>query len=150
MNKIVRNSGRKIVSNHVCSFKIYSSGTLSYSVDWDAELSILRCTVGHKSHDPCFHKKYMVAGVMTFVAHCTVQCRSWPTWNILGIIGTVGFRGEQIRALRPTAVFMRPEWMYSSYVEMWWRKGKKTDNFLAKVWLFKCNYYYEMHFTGLL
>jgi len=29
-------------------------------------------TVGHKSHDPCFHKKYMEAGVMTFVAHCTV------------------------------------------------------------------------------
>ena len=28
--------------------------------------------VGHKSHDPCFHKKYMVAGVMTFVAHCTL------------------------------------------------------------------------------
>jgi len=30
-------------------------------------------TVGHKSHDPCFHKKYMVAGVMTFVGHCTSQ-----------------------------------------------------------------------------
>ena len=29
------------------------------------------CTVGHKSHDPWFHKKYMEAGVMTFVAHCT-------------------------------------------------------------------------------
>ena len=28
-------------------------------------------TVGHKSHDPCFLKKYMEAGVMTFVAHCT-------------------------------------------------------------------------------
>ena len=31
------------------------------------------CTVGHKSHDPCFHKKYTEAGVMTFVAHCTVE-----------------------------------------------------------------------------
>ena len=30
------------------------------------------CTVGHKSHDPCFHKKHMGAGVMTFVAHCDV------------------------------------------------------------------------------
>jgi len=30
------------------------------------------CTVGHKSHDPCFHKKYMEVGVMTFVAHSTV------------------------------------------------------------------------------
>jgi len=29
------------------------------------------CAVGHKSHDPCFHKKYMEAGVRTFVAHCT-------------------------------------------------------------------------------
>jgi len=28
-------------------------------------------TVGHKSHDPCFHKKYMEAGVMTLVAYCT-------------------------------------------------------------------------------
>ena len=28
-------------------------------------------TVGHESHDPCFHKKYTEAGVMTFVAHCT-------------------------------------------------------------------------------
>jgi len=27
--------------------------------------------VGHKSHDPFFHKKYMEAGVMTFVTHCT-------------------------------------------------------------------------------
>ena len=25
-------------------------------------------TVGHRSHDPRFHKKYMEAGVMTFVA----------------------------------------------------------------------------------
>jgi len=25
----------------------------------------------HKSHDSCSHKKYMEAGVMTFVAHCT-------------------------------------------------------------------------------
>jgi len=28
-------------------------------------------TVGHKSHDPCFHKKYMEAGVMIFVTRCT-------------------------------------------------------------------------------
>jgi len=35
------------------------------------------CTVGHISHDPCFHKKYryMEAGVMTFEAHCTVLFR---------------------------------------------------------------------------
>jgi len=25
--------------------------------------------MGHKSHDPCFHKKYIKAGVMTSVAH---------------------------------------------------------------------------------
>ena len=30
-------------------------------------------TVGHKSHDPRFHKKYMVAGVMTFVARFTLK-----------------------------------------------------------------------------
>ena len=29
------------------------------------------CIVGHKSHGPCFHKKYMEAGVMTFLAQCT-------------------------------------------------------------------------------
>jgi len=28
-------------------------------------------TVGHKIHDPCFYKKYMKAGVRTFVAHST-------------------------------------------------------------------------------
>jgi len=33
--------------------------------------SVQVCTVAHKSHDPCFHKKYVEAGVMTFVAHCT-------------------------------------------------------------------------------
>jgi len=27
--------------------------------------------LGHKSDDPCFHKKHTGAGVMTFVAHCT-------------------------------------------------------------------------------
>ena len=33
----------------------------------------------HKSHDdPCFHKKYMEAGVMTFVAHCTYNVESNP------------------------------------------------------------------------
>jgi len=26
-------------------------------------------TVGHKSHDPCFRKKYVKVGVMTFVAY---------------------------------------------------------------------------------
>jgi len=26
---------------------------------------------GPKSHDPCFHKKYMEAGGVNFVAHCT-------------------------------------------------------------------------------
>ena len=31
-----------------------------------------RGTVGRKSHDPCFHKKYMEAGVMAFATHCTV------------------------------------------------------------------------------
>ena len=31
----------------------------------------VRSTVGHKSHDPCFHEKYMETGVMTFVPHCT-------------------------------------------------------------------------------
>ena len=29
------------------------------------------CTVGHKNHDPCFHKKYKEAAVMIFVAHRT-------------------------------------------------------------------------------
>ena len=32
----------------------------------------VKSTVGHKSHGSCFYKKYMEAGVMTFVAHCTL------------------------------------------------------------------------------
>jgi len=31
----------------------------------------LRCTLGCKSHDPCFHAFLMEARVMTFVANCT-------------------------------------------------------------------------------
>jgi len=34
-------------------------------------LSKITCTVGHRSRDPCFNKKYMEAGVMTFAANCT-------------------------------------------------------------------------------
>ena len=30
-------------------------------------------SVGQKIHDPCFHKKYMEAWVMTFVAHFTTD-----------------------------------------------------------------------------
>jgi len=30
-----------------------------------------RGTVGHKSDDPCVHKEYTEAGVMTFVVDCT-------------------------------------------------------------------------------
>jgi len=30
------------------------------------------CTVGPKSHDPCFCVFLMEAGVMTFVTHCTM------------------------------------------------------------------------------
>ena len=33
--------------------------------------NLAACTVSHKSHDPCFYKKYIEAGVMNFVAHCT-------------------------------------------------------------------------------
>jgi len=36
-----------------------------------SHLYALNCTGGHKSHDPCFYKKYMEAWVMTFVNHCT-------------------------------------------------------------------------------
>jgi len=41
------------------------------------------CTVGHKSHDPCFHKKYMETGVMTFVAHCTFQLYETTNVNLV-------------------------------------------------------------------
>jgi len=37
------------------------------------KIVVFQCTVDHKSHDPSFHKKYIESGVMTFVAHCTVQ-----------------------------------------------------------------------------
>ena len=36
----------------------------------------VRCNVGRKSRDPFSHKKCMEAGVMTFVAHCTLG-RVW-------------------------------------------------------------------------
>jgi len=49
--------------------------------EWDANGYFLctvwkvlsRSSVGHKSHEPCFHNKYVEAEVMTFVAHCTVR-----------------------------------------------------------------------------
>jgi len=34
-------------------------------------VSLAKCPYGHKSHDPCYHNKYIEAGVTTFVAHCT-------------------------------------------------------------------------------
>jgi len=37
------------------------------------------CTVGHKSHDPCFHVFLIEAGVMTFVTHCTCCAYSRPS-----------------------------------------------------------------------
>jgi len=40
------------------------------------EAQMFSCTVGHKSDDPCFHKKYTGARVMTFVAYCTLGHRS--------------------------------------------------------------------------
>jgi len=36
------------------------------------------CTAGYKSYDPFFQKKYMEAGVMTFVAHCTLNKENLP------------------------------------------------------------------------
>jgi len=41
------------------------------------------CTVGHKSHDTCFHVFLMEAGVMTFVAHCTVLYNSLMPFQII-------------------------------------------------------------------
>ena len=38
--------------------------------------------MGHKSDDPCVHKKHKQAGVMTFVAHCTVLPQQHITWFI--------------------------------------------------------------------
>jgi len=37
----------------------------------------LNSTVGHKSHDPCFHVFLMEAGVITFVTHCTLSANGW-------------------------------------------------------------------------
>jgi len=42
---------------------------------------LLASAVGHKRHDPCYHKKYMESGVMTFVTHrthCIVVRRAAP------------------------------------------------------------------------
>jgi len=38
--------------------------------------------VGHKSDDPCVHKKYTEAGVTTFVAHCTYFLKEKKTFVI--------------------------------------------------------------------
>ena len=39
------------------------------------------CIVAHKSHDPCFHTFLMDAGVMTFLAHCTLSRKSFRVIN---------------------------------------------------------------------
>ena len=49
-------------------------------------LFALSCTVGHKIHDPCFHKQYMEAGVTTFVAHCTRTLTSRLEKTVLMIL----------------------------------------------------------------
>ena len=56
--------------------------TLIDQVKWE---SWCISTIGHKSHDPYVHKKYVEAGVMTFVAHCTYHChvRSIQTTPLL-------------------------------------------------------------------
>ena len=50
---------------------MYSTGRRYRNASWAPQAESL-CTVGHRSHDPSFHKKYMEAGVVTFVVHCTV------------------------------------------------------------------------------
>jgi len=59
-----------------------SSSQWSYSHEWQfvplhlfgaVRFNVESCTVGHKSHDPCFHVFLMEAGVMTFVAHSTMR-----------------------------------------------------------------------------
>jgi len=53
------------------------------------------CTVGHKSHDPCFHKKYMEAGVMTFVSLYLNNCKSKVRKAFLTSVG--GRLGEECK-----------------------------------------------------
>ena len=49
-------------------------------------------TMGHKSHDPSFHEKYMESGVMTFAAHCTrVSGNSIPV-SVFDLKSTVSRR----------------------------------------------------------
>jgi len=36
-------------------------------------VELLRCTVGPKSHDLCFHVFLMDVGVMAFVVHCRMN-----------------------------------------------------------------------------
>jgi len=45
----------------------------------EAAMDLAEGTVGHKSHDPCFHEKYMEVGVMNFEAHCTIVHKSSGT-----------------------------------------------------------------------
>ena len=42
-------------------------------------------TVGHKSHDSCFHKKYVEVEVMTFAAHCII-----PKFSDLFSVAIIG------------------------------------------------------------
>jgi len=48
-----------------------------YPANWSVTSKAVLGTVGHKSDDPCVHKKYTEAGVMTFVAHCTGSNVYW-------------------------------------------------------------------------
>ena len=67
MSEFLESELRNRIFCFVCFMKRYF---------WGSYCKIVTCTVGQKSHDPCFHKKYMKAGVTTFVAHCTCpHCR---------------------------------------------------------------------------
>jgi len=67
----------RIIWLMICQFELrYVDRNISKWTWNSAVIKMCRSTVGHRSHDPCFHKKY-IAGVMTFVAHCTCSQMSW-------------------------------------------------------------------------
>ena len=55
------------------------------NIDFNDIFSAFYCTVGHKSHDPCFHVFLMEIRVMTFVTHCklihTLKRLPYASWR---------------------------------------------------------------------
>jgi len=61
----------------------------------ETALQCRKCTVDHKSHDPCLHVFVTEAGIMTFVAHCTSQSCNYSRCQLVFFLD-VSFLWKQL------------------------------------------------------